>query len=108
MLVPLAMLVIIAGFASVLVGLTGAMAASALLNHAAVLVLAVMDALIRLGAARAGHVVAGGVARTVARHRRRLTVLLAVMLAGYAHGWRGWARTAVPGRAFARRGSAGA
>ena len=90
-LVPLAMLVITAGFASILAGLSGAMAVSALLNHAAILVLAVMDALIRLGQHVPGtwwpaewHVPWLGTAT--------LTVLLAVMLTGYAGGWQGWAR----------------
>ncbi len=90
-LVPLAMLVIIAGFASILVGLAGALAASALLNHAAVLVLVVMDALIRLGQRVPG---VWWPAEWTAPWlgTATLTALLAVMLAGYARGWRGWAR----------------
>jgi len=90
-LVPLAMLVIIAGFASIAVGLAGATAVSVLLNHAAVLVLVVIDWLIRLGQHFPGvwwpaewHAPWLG---TVT-----LAALLAVVLAGYASGWRGWCR----------------
>jgi len=90
-LVPLAMLVIIAGFASISLGLAGVAAASVLLNHAAVVVLVVIDALIRLGQRVPGvwwpaewHAPWLGTAT--------LAALLAVMLAGYARGWRGWSR----------------
>ncbi len=91
LLVPLAMLVINAGFASIALGLAGVGAASSLLNHAAVLVLAVMDTLIRLGQHIPGT-------WWTAQWREpwlgtvTLTVLLGAMLAGYASGWRGWAR----------------
>jgi len=90
-LVPLAMIVIVAGFTSILVGLTGWMAASAFINHAAVLVLLVIDRLIRVGQHLPGiwwpaewRVPWAGTAT--------LVVLLAVVLAGYARGWRGWTR----------------
>ena len=90
-LVPLAMLVITAGFAAIATGLAGLTAASQLFNHAAVLVLAVIDALTRLGQRVPGvwwpaewHAPWVG---TVT-----LAALLAVVLAGYARGWRGWSR----------------
>jgi len=90
-LVPLAMVVIVAGFASVVAGLAGAGALGVLFNHAALLVLWGIDALIRAGVRvpggwwnaqwRAPWV--GGAA---------LAALLGAVLAGYAKGWRGWAR----------------
>lgn len=90
-LVPLAMLVINAGFASIATGLAGLTAASVLFNHAAVLVLAVIDALIRLGQR------VPGVWWPAAWHApwlgsATLVALLAVVLAGYARGWSGWSR----------------
>ena len=90
-LVPLAMLVINAGFASIATGLAGLTAASVLFNHAAVLVLAVIDALIRLGQRVLG------VWWPAAWHApwlgsTTLVALLAVVLAGYARGWSGWSR----------------
>jgi competence protein ComEC len=48
-LVPLAMLVIVAGFASVVTGLAGLVWLNSLFNHAAMLVLLGIDSLIRLG-----------------------------------------------------------
>ena len=90
-LVPLAMLVIVAGFASIALGLTGWVSASALLNHAAVLVLAVIDALIRLGQ----HVPGmwwPAEWRAPWLGTATLAALLTAMLTGYARGWDGWAR----------------
>ena len=92
-LVPLAMVAIIAGFASVAVGLAGATALAALFNHAAVLVLLGIDALIRLGVKLPGawwpaHWRAAWAAPAA------LAALLAVVLSGYATGWKrergGW------------------
>ncbi len=91
LLVPLAMIVITAGFASIAVGLAGWTAASVLFNHAAVLVLAVIEALIRL----AQHVPGVWLPaewRTPWWGTATLALLLAVVLAGYAGGWRGWSR----------------
>lgn len=90
-LVPMAMLVIVAGFASVTVGLAGLTAASAFLNHAAVLVLVVIDALIRLGQHVPG-VWWPAEWRVPWLGTVTLAGLLAVMVAGYASGWRGWCR----------------
>jgi competence protein ComEC len=92
-LVPLAMFVIVAGFASVTAGLAGAAALGELCNHAAVLMLVVIDALIRFGVRVPGawwpaHW------RTAWGAPAALAVLLAAVLAGYAAGWRrergGW------------------
>ncbi len=86
-LVPLAMLVIIAGFASVTVGLAGAATLSILFNHAAAVLLWLIDGLIRLGL----HV--PGVWWPVQWRADwaapvSFAALLAVVLAGYATGWR--------------------
>jgi competence protein ComEC len=94
-LVPLAMLVIIAGFSSITVGLLGWLQASAFLNHAAVLVLLVIDALIRLGQ-RVPGVWWPAAWRVPWVGTATLAILLAVMLAGYGWGWRGWARAFWP------------
>jgi competence protein ComEC len=92
-LVPLAMFVIIAGFASVTVGLAGATALGVLFNHAAMLVLLAIDALIRFGVRVPGtwwpaHW------RTAWGAPTALAAVLAAVLAGYATGWRrergGW------------------
>jgi competence protein ComEC len=92
-LVPLAMIVIVAGFASVAVGLAGGAALGVLFNHAAMTVLIVIDALIRVGVR-----VPGGwwpaQWRAAWMPPTALAVLLAAVLAGYATGWRrergGW------------------
>jgi competence protein ComEC len=90
-LVPLAMFVIIAGFASIATGLAGLGAVSVLLNHAAIVLLTVIDALIRLGQ-RVPGIWWPAEWRVPWLGTATLTVLLAAMLAGYAHGWRGWSR----------------
>ncbi|HWA09000.1 MAG TPA: ComEC/Rec2 family competence protein [Opitutaceae bacterium] len=87
-LMPLASLVIIAGFASIVTGLTGAVVPSILFNHAAALVLAVIDRFVRLGAGIPGawwavEWRAGWIAPVT------YATLLAVVFAGYAGGWRG-------------------
>ena len=84
---------IVAGFASVAVGLAGAATLGVLFNHAALTVLVVIDALIR-----AGVRVPGGwwpaQWRAAWAAPAALAALLAVVLAGYATGWRrergGW------------------
>ena len=94
-LVPPAMLVIVAGFASIVAGLIGAAWLGLLFNHAAVLVLLWIDWWVRQGVR-----VPGG--WWVAEWRApwlggaAFAALLLVFLAGYARGWRGWARGAWP------------
>ena len=90
-LVPLAMLVIIAGFASIATGLAGLGTVSVLFNHAAIVVLTVIDALIRLGQHVPG-IWWPAAWRAPWLATVTLTILLAVVLAGYARGWTGWCR----------------
>jgi competence protein ComEC len=90
-LVPLAMIVINAGFASIAVGLMGWTAASVLFNHAAVLVLLVIEALIRIGQ-RVPGVWCPAEWRAPWLGTATLALLLTAVLAGYAAGWRGWSR----------------
>jgi competence protein ComEC len=90
-LVPLAMLVIVAGFASIATGLAGVIKASVLFNHAAVLVLVVIDFLIRLGQHVPG-VWWAAQWRMAWLGTLTLTVLLGAILAGYASNWHGWSR----------------
>jgi competence protein ComEC len=86
-LVPMAMLVIVAGFASVVVGVLGLAGCGVLLNHAALVVLSVIDALIRLGVRVpatwwTAHWRASWMAPTA------LAAVLSAVIAGYAFGWR--------------------
>ena len=90
-LVPLAMLVIISGFASIGAGLAGLATASLLFNHAALLVLVVMDFLIRLGQ-RVPGVWWAAQWRVSWVGTMTLTILLGTILAGYAFNWQGWSR----------------
>ena len=93
LLVPLATFVIVAGFASVVAGVLGLSVLVVLFNHAALLVLVLIDALIRRG-------VQVPAAWWPAQWREAwaapaaLAVLLAFVLAGYATQWRrergGW------------------
>jgi competence protein ComEC len=92
-LVPLAMLVIIAGFASVAAGCTGLAVLGGLFNHAAMTVLIAIDALIRFGVR-----VPGGwwpaQWRVAWAAPVALGALLSAVLAGYLTSWRrergGW------------------
>jgi competence protein ComEC len=85
-LIPLASLVILAGFLSLLGGLLGSIAASVLFNHAAVLLLVGIDFLVRFllrlpamwYEANFESTWTGGIA---------ISVLVAVLLAGYALRW---------------------
>lgn len=92
-LVPIAMLVIIAGCASVAAGLAGATSLGVLFNHAAMVLLIVIDRLIRLGAAAPGTWWAANW-REPWLASATLAALTATLLAGYAAGWRrergGW------------------
>lgn len=89
--IPAASLVILAGFLSLLCGLAGFAAGSALMNHAAATVLWGLDAAVRgyvgLPAMWFPAQFAAPWIGTAA-----LTLLLATMFAGYARGWRGWCR----------------
>ena len=92
-LVPLAMFVIVAGFASVVAGLAGAGGLGALFNHASMVLLLVIDRLIRVGVGAPG-------AWWTASWRWpwlasvTLALLMTALLAGYAAGWKkergGW------------------
>jgi competence protein ComEC len=86
-LVPLAMLVIVAGFASVVAGLAGVAALGILFNHAAMVLLVIIDRLIHVGVGVPGAWwVANWRAPWVAS--ATLALLLATLLAGYATRWR--------------------
>ena len=93
LLVPLAMIVIVAGFASVAVGLAGCAWLGAFFNHAAVTVLIVIDALIRLDV-RVPGIWFAAQWRASWMAPLALTGLLIAVCAGYATGWRrargGW------------------
>ncbi len=86
-LVPLAMFVIVAGFASVVAGLAGLVMLGGLFNHAAMVLLVVIDRLIRLGVQAPG-------AWWVANWRApwmasaALILVMVALLAGYASGWK--------------------
>jgi competence protein ComEC len=85
-LVPLAMLVITAGFASVATGLAGLVWLNSLFNHAAMLVLAGIDGLIRLGL-RVPGLWWPAQWRAPWVGALALGALLAAGLAGYAWRW---------------------
>jgi competence protein ComEC len=92
-LVPLAMLVIVAGFASVVAGLAGVTLLGALFNHAAITLLVAIEWLIRVGLRAPGTWwAADWRASWVAS--ATLALLLGAVLAGYALGWKrergGW------------------
>ena len=92
-LVPLAMLVIVAGFAAVVTGLAGLTLLGVLFNHAAILVLWIIDTLVRLGVRAPGAWWAANW-RAPWLASAALALLLATLLAGYAGGWKkergGW------------------
>lgn len=89
-LVPPAMLVIVAGFASIVVGLLGIGWLGLLFNHAAVLLLWGIDAWVRIGVrAPGGWWAAEWRAPWIGS--AALAALLIAFLAGYMRGWRGWA-----------------
>lgn len=85
-LIPLSILVILAGLGSLIAGLIGLLPLSVVFNHAAVLVLTVMDSLLRLvvalpGAHRAASFRADWLGSSV------VAGLLALMAYGYARRW---------------------
>ena len=90
-LIPASSLVIVFGFVSLLCGLIGFTAGAVLANHAAVLLLWGIEAGIREFVTLPAmwfpaHFVAPWIGPVA------LTALLAVVVAGYATGWRGWSR----------------
>lgn len=86
-LVPLAMLVIIAGFASIVTGLAGLAPLGVLFNHAAMVLLVIIERLIRTGVqVPGGWWPANWRAPWLAS--AALALLLTTVLAGYATGWR--------------------
>ncbi|HVS53627.1 MAG TPA: ComEC/Rec2 family competence protein [Opitutaceae bacterium] len=87
LIVPLAMFVIVAGFASILAGLAGLASVGVLFNHAALVLLVAIDALIRRGV-QLPAVWHAATWRAAWAAPLALVALLAVVLAGYATGWR--------------------
>ena len=86
-LVPLAMLVIVAGFASVVAGLVGFVMLGGLFNHAAMVLLIVIEKLIRVGVqVPAAWWTANWRAPWIASVV--LASLLAAILVGYSGGWK--------------------
>jgi competence protein ComEC len=85
-LIPVAMLVILAGMGSLLCGLVGFTAGSALCNHAAVLILWGIDAGIRRLVAWPGIYQAAAF-KAAWMGPLALVLLLACLLFGYAGGW---------------------
>lgn len=92
-LIPVAMLVILAGFASLVCGLCGLHAGSVLFNHAAVLILWGVDAVVRIAVATPGTWRAAHFGTPWHGHAA-LLILIMTLLLGYAAGWRrslgGW------------------
>jgi competence protein ComEC len=89
--IPASTLVILLGLVSLLSGLAGFTAGGVLANHAAVLVLWAVAHGVRGNLRLPGMWVAANF-RAPWIGGAALTALLAVMLAGYAQGWRGWSR----------------
>jgi competence protein ComEC len=92
-LVPLAMLVIVAGFASIIAGLAGVTLLGALFNHAAITLLVAIEWLIR-GGLRAPGIWWAANWRAPWMASATLALLLCAVIAGYALGWKkergGW------------------
>ncbi len=89
--IPASTLVILLGLVSLLSGLAGLTAGSVLANHAAVLVLWAVDRGVQGNLRLPGMWFAANF-RAPWIGGAALAALLAVMLAGYAQGWRGWSR----------------
>lgn len=92
-LIPAAMLATLGGFASLLCGLVGFGHAAVLCNHASALVLGVVEEVVRLSVRLPGAFLPARFAEAWVGPLA-LTALMAVLLAGYANGWRnargGW------------------
>lgn len=93
LLIPAAMLVTLGGFASLLCGLVGFGPGAVLCNHAAALVLWAIEELVRVSVRLPGAFVPARFAAAWAGPVA-LAALMAVLLAGYAVGWKkergGW------------------
>ena len=90
-LIPASSLIILLGLVSLLGGLAGLTAVSALANHAAVLVLWAVDRGVHANLQLPGMWVEAGF-RAPWLGPAMLAALIASILAGYAAGWRGWSR----------------
>ncbi len=98
-LIPASTAVILTGFISLLSGLAGFTLGSEIANHAAVLLLWLIDQGVRFFAAIPGAWF-DATFRIARLGPASFALLLATMAAGYAHGWRGWARGFWPPVAF--------
>jgi len=90
-LIPASSLVILFGLTSLLSGLAGFTAGSALANHAAVFVLWAVDRGVKVNVALPG-MWQNAAFRAPWIGVVTLALLVAVMVAGYASNWKGWAR----------------
>ena len=90
-LIPASMMVILTGLVSLLCGLAGFTAGSALANHAAVLVLWAMQHGLGAFTAAPGTWMAASF-RAPWIGGAALAAVVAALVAGYGKGWRGWAR----------------
>ncbi len=90
-LIPVSTFVIFFGFVSLVCGLGGFMAGSILANHAAVLVLWVLERSVEWAVGLPG-VWFNASFRLPWLGAAALAALLAALIAGYATGWRGWNR----------------
>jgi competence protein ComEC len=91
-LIPAAMIATMSGFASLLCGLLGGMSAAAVCNHAAALVLWLIEAVVRLSVQMPGAFVPARFSSSWLGNAS-LVLLLSAMLAGYAGRWEsrgGW------------------
>jgi len=92
-LIPAAMGVTVAGFASLLFGLGGLDGAAILANHAAALLLLLIERALQAGVEVPGTYLDARYSATWIGPTA-LTLLIATILAGYAYGWRreagGW------------------
>ncbi len=98
-LIPASTAVILTGFLSLLCGLAGFTFGSEIANHAAVLLLWIIDQGVRLFAVIPGAWF-DATFRIAWLGPASFALLLATMAAGYAHGWRHWARGFWPPVAF--------
>jgi competence protein ComEC len=91
-LIPAAMIATVGGFASLLCGLLGVASGAAVCNHAAALVLWVIESVVRLSVQLPGAFIPARFASNWVGNAS-LALLLAALLAGYASRWKsrgGW------------------